>query len=524
MSEFARSRAAARYPRSLFKETPTVPITRRAAAMFPWALWAGLAGTAQAQGGHQPGRSLVISLSLEPDSLDPTMAPSATIGQVVHGNVLEGLVKIEEGGAVSPLLAQSWKMEPDGKTYTFQLRRGVRFHDGAAFDAQAVKHSFERAKAAGSANKSKKALFDNIASIATPDAHTVILTLNNADGDTLFRLGESPAVILHPASAAQAATRPVGTGPYRLEEWRKGWGITLVRASSYRRAAQVAIGAVTFRFISDPDEQSAAVLKGEVDMFFNIATQNVSRFQADNRYQVLIGASSGKGMLALNHRRQPFQDVRVRRAVMHAIDREAFIQQVLQGRGSAIGSHFSPTDAGYLNLTGVYPYDPDKARALLKEAAQAAPLPSSLTLTLPPTPYARNGGPFIAQALARVGLTVRLEPVDWAQWLSGTFHGQFDMSIINHVEPLDYQIYADPRYYFGYDSAAFRALVARHGASTNARERRTMFLQMQRHLTEDAVNAWIFAPQVSTVVRKGLQGVWMNYPIFAHDVAAMRWG
>lgn len=496
-----------------------MPINRRAAAMLPWALWAGLTAPARAQ---PAGRGLVISLSLEPDSLDPTMAPSAAIGQVVHGNVLEGLVKIEEGGSVSPLLAEAWSMEPDGKTYTFRLRRGVRFHDGAAFDAQSVKFSFERAKAAGAANKAKKALFDNISSISTPDDHTVILTLNNADGDTLFRLGESPAVILHPGSAAQAAARPVGTGPYRLDEWRKGWGITLARAAGYRRAAQVAIDAVTFRFISDPAEQSAAVLKGEVDMFFNIATQNVSRFQADNRYQVLIGASAGKGMLALNNRRKPLGDVRVRRAITHAIDREAFIKDVLQGRGGAIGSHFSPTDAGYVNLTGVYPYDPDKAVALLKEAGVTAPL--ALTLTLPPTPYARGGGPVIAQALARVGIQVRLEHVEWTQWLAGAFQGHFDMTIINHVEPLDYQIYADPRYYFGYDSAAFRTLVVRHAASGNARERRMLFQQMQRHLAEDAVNAWIFAPQVSTVVRKGLKGVWMNYPIFAHDVAAMYWG
>lgn len=470
----------------------------------------------------EPGqRSVAINISLEPDSLDPTMAPAASIGQVVHYNVFEGLVKIEESGATTPLLAESWSKDPDGKAYTFRLRKGVRFHDGTPFDASVVKFSFERAKAPGSTNKARKALFDNIASIDTPDPRTVILVLNRPDASLLFRLGESTAVILHPDSASLAATRPVGTGPYRFEQWAKGKSITLVKADTYRQPAQVRIDKVTFRFIHDPAAQAAAVQAGDIDMFFNFATHSVSRFLGDSRYQVLIGSSSGKGMLAINHRRKPLDDVRVRRAITHAIDREAFIRDVLEGRGKAIGSHFSPTDAGYVHLAGMYPYDPERARALLREAGVKTPL--ELTLTIPPTPYARAGGPAVAADLAKVGIVVKLEPVEWSQWLNGAFKGQFDLTLINHVEPLDYQIYTDPQYYFGYDSKAFRDLVERHAASGNARERQMLLAEMQRHLAQDAVNAWIFAPQIGTVARKGLRGVWMNYPIFVHDVAALWW-
>ena len=480
---------------------------------------AGASGPVLAQSAP---RALVINISLEPDSLDPTSAPAASIGEVVHYNVLEGLTRIEESGATSPLLAQSWEMSPDGKTYTFRLQPGVHFHDGAVFDAAAVLFTFERAKAPDSRNKARKALFDNIARVTAPDPLTVVLQLHRPDGNTLFRLGENTAVILHPASAAQAARHPVGTGPYRLEQWDKGKSITLAKYEAYRRAAQVRVDKAVFRFINAPDAQVAAVQAGEVDVLFNFATRNVDRLVVNKHYQVLIGASSGKGMLALNHRHKPLDDVRVRRAISHAIDRETFIREVLDGRGKAIGSHFSPTDAGYVHLAGMYPYDPARARVLLKEAGVTLPL--KMTLTLPPTPYARAGGPVVAADLAKVGIELQLEQVEWSQWLAGVFKGQFDMTLINHVEPLDYQIYADPRYYFGYDSAAFRTLVARHAASSNARERRMLFLQMQRHLAEDAVNAWIFAPQISTVVRKGLKGVWMNYPIFAHDVAAMYWG
>jgi len=481
-------------------------------------LAAGAAPQALAQAGPH---GVTINIALEPDSLDPTMAPAASIGQVVHYNVLEGLMKIEENGATTPLLAESWSQDPDGKAYTFRLRKGVRFHDGAPFDASAVKFSFERAKAPGSTNKARKALFDNIARIDTPDPHTVILVLNRPDANILFELGESTAVVLHPASAAQTASHPVGTGPYRFEQWARGKSITLAKADGYRQAARVRIGRVAFSFIHDPAAQAAAVQSGDIDLFFNFATHNVSRFQGDSRYQVLIGSSGGKGMLALNHRRKPLDDVRVRRAITHAIDRESFIRNVLEGRGKAIGSHFSPTDAGYVHLADTYPYDPERARVLLREAGVKLPL--ELTLTLPPTPYARAGGPAVAADLAKVGIVVRTEHVEWAQWLAGAFKGRFELTLINHVEPLDYQIYTDPDYYFGYDSPPFRGLVERHAGSGNARERQRLFVEMQRHLAQDAVNAWIFAPQIGTVARKGLRGVWMNYPIFVHDVAALWW-
>lgn len=502
-----------------------LPRTRRrlvqemAAAVGALSLAAGVAGPAHAQSVLQS--SVVFNISLEPYSLDPTTEAGASIAEVVHYNVFETLVKISEDGRVGPLLAQSWAVAEAGRVYTFHLRPGVRFHDGKALDAAAVVFTFNRARAAGSTNKSKKALFDNMAEVAMPDPYTVVLTLHHADPNTLFRLGESSAAIVHPHSAGQAATHPVGTGPFVFKQWRKGWGITLEKWQNFRDVAQVKIPGAVFRFIADPQEQLLAGMAGDIDVFFNIATQHVSHFLLDQRYQVLIGATSGKALLALNHRRAPLGDVRVRRAISHAMDRENLIHTALGGRGQAIGSHFSPGDAGYVHLAGAYPYDPARARALLKEAGVRTPL--VLRLALPPTPYARLGGPVVASALKAVGIDVELEPLDWAQWIDGPFKGRFDMTLINHVEPLDYAIYTDPGYYFGYDSPAFRELVARHNASTHPRERQRLFADIQRKLSTDAVNAWLFAPQISTVARKGLKGMWMNYPIFVHDLAALSW-
>ncbi|HSB99197.1 MAG TPA: ABC transporter substrate-binding protein, partial [Burkholderiaceae bacterium] len=234
-----------------------------------------------------------------------------------------------------------------------------------------------------------------------------------------------------------------------------------------------------------------------------------------------IGSTAGKGIMTINNKRKPFDDVRVRRALMYAIDRKAFIDGVLEGLAKPIGSHFAPTDAGYIDLTGMYPYDPEKAKALLKEAGVQTPL--NVTLTLPPPQYARKGGEVVAAMLAKVGVIAKIENVEWAQWLSGPFKGNFDLTIINHVEPLDYMQYANTSYYWGYDSKAFRDLAAKHAAETNPKERARLFAELQRMLAVDCVNAFIFNPAQVAVARKGLKGLWASSPIFANDISAVSW-
>jgi len=476
--------------------------------------------SAQAQANK---KTLVLGMILEPTSLDPTTASAAAIGEIVHYNIFEGLTKIAMDGAVTPLLAESWIESPDGKSYTFTLRKGVKFSDGSPLDSAVVKAAFERAKAEGSTNKAKKAVFDNISHIAAYDAHTVILTLNNADATMPFRLGENTAVILHPNSAAGAATKPVGTGPYKLENWAKGSSIVLVKNEGFRDAAKVRLEKVTFRFINDPSAQVAALLAGDIDGMPRFgAFSAIKQFQGDKRFTVEVGSTAGKGIMAVNNRKAPFNDVRVRRALSHAIDRKAFIDGAQEGLGKPIGSHFAPTDLGYVDLTKMYPYDPEKAKALLKEAGVTTPL--NVTLTLPPPPYARKGGEIVAAMLAKVGIVAKIENVEWAQWLAGPFKGNFDLTIINHVEPLDYATaYADPKYYYGYDSAKFRGLVSTLAATSDPKEKGRLWRDIQRQLAEDAVNVYIWNPAQVAVFKKGLRGLWNSSPIFANDLAAVSW-
>jgi peptide/nickel transport system substrate-binding protein len=466
--------------------------------------------------------TLVLAMVLEPPSLDPTTGASAAIGEIVHVNILEGLTKIAMDGSVQPLLAERWTVSPDGMAYTFQLKPGVQFSDGQPFDAQVVKFSVDRARAPDSTNKARKAVFDNIASVQATGPHTVSLVLKLPDPLLPFRLGENTAVMLHPASAAQAATQPVGTGPYRLDGWSKGSAVTLVKSDRHRDAARVALRRVSFRFINDPAAQVAALLAGDVDAMPRFgAPQALKQLRSQPRFVVETGVTSGKGILAINHRRAPLNDVRVRRALAHAIDRQAFIDGALEGLARPIGSHFAPTDPGYLDLTGVAPHDPARARALLKEAGITGPL--NLVLTLPPPQYARTGGEIVAAQLAKVGINAKIENVEWAAWLGGAFKGNFDLSLILHVEPLDYvRAYTDPGYYFGYDSARFRSLVAAHAAAGTA-ERDRLWQDIQRQLAADAANVFIWNPAQVAVYRKGLRGLWRSSPIFANDLAALSW-
>ncbi|MGZ5239773.1 MAG: ABC transporter substrate-binding protein [Caldimonas sp.] len=467
--------------------------------------------------------SVVLGMVLEPTpGLDPTMAAAAAIGEVVHMSVLEGLTKINMDGKITPLLAESWTIDPDGKVYTFKLRKGVKFHDGEAFDSSDVKFSFERAKAPGSTNKAKKAVFDNISRIDTPDANTVIVVLNNADGNFLFRMGENTAVILDPKSAPNTATKPIGTGPYKFDSWAKGSSITLVKNDQYREAAKVAMKKVTFRFINDPAAQTAALLAGDIDGMPRFgALESLKQFQGDPRFSVTVGGTEGKTIMTINNKKKPFDDVRVRRALAAAIDRKALIDGAQEGFGTPIGSHMVPSDAGYVDLTGVNPYNPEKAKALLKEAGVQTPL--NVTLTLPPPAYARKGGEIIASQLAKVGVIAKIENVEWAQWLSGAFKGNYDLTVISHVEPLDFDRYADTSYYYGYDSKAYRDLLAAYNSTPDQKGRLKILGDIQRQLATDSVAAYLFQLPQFAVGNKKLKGMWSSSPIFANDLAALSW-
>jgi len=465
--------------------------------------------------------ALVLALTLEPTGLDPTAKAGAEISEVVLYNVFETLTKINSDGSVTPLLAESWEISPDLKTHTFRLRRGVKFQNGEPFNAQTVKFSFDRAAAANSTNKDKRT-FTNIATQVVDD-HTVVLITRDIEPDLLFLLGQAAAVLVEPKTAETNATKPVGTGPYRLESWAKGSGIVLVKWDGWRHADAVQIRKASFRFISEPAAQTTALLSGDIDLFPHASvSRSLPQFQNDKRFQVVFNASRGKTILAINNRRKPLDDVRVRRAIAAAIDRKAVIEAAADGRGVPIGSHYVPGAPGYVDTTGINAYNVEKAKQLLAEAGVKTPL--ELDFVLPPPPYARQGGELIAAQLAKVGIVARIQNVEWAQWMSGTYGNKnYDLSLILHVEPFDLVNYTKPEYYWGYQSARFNEAFDKARNSPRAADRLRHLGDAQRILAEDAANAFLFQPQFITVAARNLRGLWKDTPIFANDIAALYW-
>lgn len=486
------------------------------------ALSLALLAAAPAAAQPAPNRSVVIGMTLEPPLLDPTINAAAAIAEVTQLNVYEGLTRIDEQGRVLPALAEGWEVSPDARTYTFHLLRGVKFSDGTDLDAGDVKFTFERNAAPDSTN-SRKSYFTQMERIAAPDPATVIVTLKEPSALFLFNLAENASVIVAPESAATNRSNPIGTGPYKLERWTPGDSVVLTKNPLYRNTALVQIERVTFKFIGDGAAQIAALQAGDVDLFSNIAAVEATpQFQRDARFQVLVGSTEGETILAMNNKRGPLADVRVRRAISHAVDRREVILGAQSGIGVPIGTHFAPHNPAYVDLTGTYPPDLAKARDLLREAG--VPNGFEVTLTLPPVDYARRSGQIIAAQLARVGIRARIEEVEWARWLDVVYaQKNYDLTIVSHVEPMDITVYGNPNYYFQYDSAPLREALARANRATDVAEQNRAWGDAQRIITQDAVNVFLFELPKVAVAKKGLTGLWRNWPMTLDDVAAMRW-
>ncbi|MCA0858639.1 ABC transporter substrate-binding protein [Phaeobacter italicus] len=474
-----------------------------------------LAGAASARD------TVTVALQLEPPHLDPTSAAAGAIDQVLYSNVFEGLTRFMGDGSVVPGLAESWEISEDGLTYTFRLQDGVTFHDGTTMDAEDVKFSLDRARAEDSTN-AQKALFADIASVDVVDPLTVKITLSQPNGNLLFNLAWGDAVIVAPESIDTIKTAPVGTGAFTFTNWVQGDRIDLARNPDYWGEAP-ALSAATFKFISDPTAAFAAMMAEDVDAFSGFpAPENLPQFEADPRFQVLVGSTEGETILSINNKQAPFDNPKVRAAVSHAIDRQAIIDGAMFGYGTPIGTHFAPHNPAYVDLTGTSAHDPEKARALLAEAGLADGF--TTTLHLPPPSYARRGGEIIAAQLAEVGITAEIINVEWAQWLETVFRGKnFGLSIVSHTEPMDIGIYARPDYYFQYDNAAFQDLMAELTGTTDPDARTKMLQQAQEIIANDYVNGFLFQLASLSVAKADLQGLWANAPTQATDLTAVSW-
>jgi peptide/nickel transport system substrate-binding protein len=465
--------------------------------------------------------SITVAIQLEPPNLDPTGGAAQAIDSVLYSNVFEGLTRFMADGSVVAGLAQSWDISEDGLTYTFMLHDGVTFHDGTTMDAEDVKFSLDRARAEDSIN-AQKGLFADIADVTVIDPLTVAVTLSQPNGMFLFNMAWGDAVIVAPESIGTIASNPIGTGAFTFTDWVQGDRLELTRNESYW-GQPAALETATFRFISDPTAAFAAVMAEDVDAFVGFpAPENLPQFEADPRFQVLVGNTEGETILSMNNKMPPFDNVLVRQAVSLAIDRQSIIDGAMFGYGTPIGTHFAPHNPDYVDLIANSTYNPERARELLAEAGFADGF--TTTLKLPPPSYARRGGEIIASQLREVGITAEISNLEWAQWIEEVFTGKdFGLSIVSHTEPMDIGIYANPEYYFQYDNPDFQALMDTLNATTDPATRSALLADAQTMISEDYVNGYLFQLAVPTVAKAGLNGLWLDQPTAAVDLTGVTW-
>lgn len=463
------------------------------------------------------GGSLMVCLPDEPPGLDPTANTAAAIDRAVFANIYEGLIKVNSKGEFIPGLATGWEVSPDGKVYKFSLRRGVVFHNGEPFNGKVAQWNLERAAAETTVNPHPE-YFRGIEKIDVPDDGTLVITLKDVDALFIAHLAEGDAVMLPMKGYEDAASNPVGTGPFKFVKWDRGDKLVMARFDGYWNPEIPYLDTVTMKYIPDASAQVAALKSGDIDVIGYIAApESAAELARDDRFKVFAGTTTGEVIMSTNNKAKPFDNKKVRQAMAMAIDREAVVELVMFGYGTPIGSHWSPSTPYYVDLTGRFPYNPEKARQLLDEAGY--PDGFEATIKLPAIySYSRRAGEVIADMLSHVNIKLNIEIVEWGQWIERIFKKkEYQLTMIGHVEAWDIGIYAKPDYYFQYDSQEFRDAYKKALTAPNEEEKAKWFGRCQEIIADDAVNGYLFSAPNLPVMKKAIMGWWENYPTIAID-------
>ncbi|WP_036962611.1 ABC transporter substrate-binding protein [Promicromonospora kroppenstedtii] len=472
-------------------------------------------------GGASAGRTdVVVGLTGEPTNLDFTTTSGSAIPQLLMNNVYEGLVTIDQEGEVQPKLAEKWEINGDRTVYTFTLHDGVTFSDGSAFTADDVVASIGRVQDDWTLSlKSKMDVVEDVEAVSDTE---VAVTLTHPSNAWLFDMGTSVGAMFPDDLSVDLATEAVGTGPYTVEEVATGDHVTLAARDDYWGETP-AITDVTVRYFADANAQANAVRAGDIDMAYNMqAPDLLAGLEQDQDLQVIDGTSTGEVLLALNNARPPFDDLNVRRAIMYAIDRKAVLDTAWAGHGELIGSMVPPTDPYYQDLTGAYPYDPDRARELLAEAG-AEDL--SITFDVPTRPYAEAVAQVVVSQLAEVGVDAKIVPAEFpAVWLDKVFtEHDYEMSVILHTEARDMlTVFGDPDYYIGYDNPEL-GQVAEKADEGSPDQYVAGMQEVSRMIVDDAASDPLFLFPNTVVADAALSGIAANATTESMDLTGLRW-
>lgn len=399
------------------------------------------------------GGELVLVSTEEPDTLDAQKTGTAITGLLMRylGDTL--ITKDLKGNYISAL-ARSWTVSRDGLTWTFQLRPDVKFHDGTALTAAAVKASIERALAPETKSPIAGALFGPVAEVQASGATTVVIKLKQPFAPFLDNLTDPRAMIVSPQAVRELGDRfgrsPVGTGPFKFEEWRSADRIIFARNPDYRWAPSFVHAGppyadrVVVRIMPESAAQVAAFERGELSVLGAPPT-DVRRLQATNKYQFFSFLRKGVGLfMEFNVTKDPFSDIRVRRALNHAIEKNSVLQIGLEGLGEVAYGPLPPSIWGYWDgITDYAPkYDPAKARALLAEAGWRAGSggtlekggrPFSFVLYTAPIDTWRRSAQIVQAQLRAFGIAMEIQTFEFGTLLSKLRAGEHQTEFMGYT-------------------------------------------------------------------------------------------
>ena len=387
-----------------------------------------------------PENVLIVGQIAEPKALDPAAVTAVNDFRILV-NIFDGLVRYKDGTLeVEPALATDWTISEDGTVYTFTLREGVQFHDGTPFDAEAVVFNFERMLDEDHPYHDTGPFplaffFSAIESVEALDDNTVQFTLNAPYAPFLSNLAYPTGLIVSPNSVethgAEVGRNPVGTGAFAFVEWRSNEAVVVEANADYWDGAP-GLEAVVFRPITDANTRTAEMLAGGIDLMVEVPPVALSEFQND-AFKLYEQAGPHVWFLILNAKEGPFADVRVRQAANYAINKEAIVNDVLEGTAEVAAGPTPPAFAwAYNEALEPYPYNPERARELLAEAGVEG---AELTF------YVTEGGSGMLDPVAMgtaiqadleaVGLDVNIETYEWNTFLGEVnpgLEGKADMA------------------------------------------------------------------------------------------------
>ncbi len=482
---------------------------RAAALGFSLPMAAALAGGPQgasaapsARAGLTPRRAqdggveLTVAHAEEPDTLDPHNLTAAAAGLVGYV-VMPGLVWWDYDLGVSPMIAESWETSEDGLTWTFKLRPNLTFHNGKACTAQEVVRNFEHIIDPEASFLAPD--FESVASVEAPDDTTVVFTLKESFAPFLAVLTNRCAIT---DMDAYDATTPIGTGPFKIIEWQRGSGITMEAHDGYWEEGLPLASKVNWLFMPESEPRVLAIQAGEVDIITELPSQQIDSLKESG--DIIVDPIQGvtHQYLAFNCAEGPFADVRARKAVAHAIDKEIIVEGALWGYGTVTNIPFPPSSPWYVEIPE-YEYDPEKAKALLTEAGLGDGI--ELDMPIPNWSPASTVAEIVQADLANVGINLRLVETEWATYWPETYlKSQFHFTFMGYSARVDPDQTFYPRYHSTgvhnatrYSNARMDELLDQGRSVTVFEERKAIYDEVQQILVDELPWLWLYLPNVT---------------------------